>query len=87
MKYTKGKWRVQGYPRLTIQSEQGEICLINPNIDEDKDNAKLISKAPEMYEALKNGAEVLEKRGNGNLTLSELEMLKSYKSILKEIKS
>ena len=62
MKHTKGKWEVKteyGEPS-SIETKKEVICEFSAglleyplDLDEIKANAKLISKAPEMYEALK----------------------------------
>ena len=54
MKYTKGKWIIKD--GTSIESTNG-YCIADTGYDdekEDKANAKLISKAPKMYEALKD---------------------------------
>ncbi len=56
MKHTKGKWVMSyGAIALLIHSDQKPIAQINDKMDGDEmeANAILISKAPEMYEALK----------------------------------
>lgn len=57
MKYTKGKWIVSESGNLNfnlciVAEDGGSVCHIT-NWSEEESNAKLISKTPEMLEALK----------------------------------
>ena len=81
MKHTKGKWRVtrsgnKHFDLCIIAEDGGSICHVT-NWSESKANAKLISKAPEMLEALKNIKDM-----NWNITA---ENVNNILSILKEI--
>jgi hypothetical protein len=99
MEYTKGKWKVEiakdGNPKR-ISTQDTVICDINYasglypfDKEQTKINALLISKAPEMYEALKMVryfkyfAECIDKLTIKNV----LDLDKKIKSILKEIES
>ncbi len=60
MEYTEGPWRVSEWSEQDDESHHYEIisgtmwvCKISPYFTGEYENAKLISKAPEMYEALK----------------------------------
>ena len=88
MKHAKGKWIVKG--GTSIESEDG-FCIADTNIHayavyENKANAKLISKAPEMYEALK-----ILSAGKWRLTDEPVnlrvpaQVMKDILSLLKEI--
>ena len=63
MKHTKGKWEVsrksevQVDPSRPLRTET--ICQIFGNDDEAKANDRLISKAPEMLEALKEAGRLI----------------------------
>ena len=53
--FTKGEWEVIGN-FVAVQKEDGnsyEICKVSNHLPEAKENACLISAAPDMYEALK----------------------------------
>ena len=69
--FTKGKWEVvqgAGIDEFDVISEDeplhNHICILfsspTSRRDEQKANARLIAAAPEMYEKLKDYAEVLE---------------------------
>ena len=65
MKHTKGKWEVTAINGRSIWTKSDpmtsqQICIVqNTDNDEQLSNAKLISKAPEMYEALKEELDFL----------------------------
>lgn len=91
MKYTKGKWSVTGsgnsnFKLCIIAEDGGSICHIT-NWQEAKANAKLISKAPEMYEALKLVYKDLtyKVKYQDGLTLQESEYNAIIGSLLKEL--
>ena len=88
MKHTKGKWLIKsqevGYS-IEPEIENDTYCIADVfgyAEDEARDNAKLISKAPEMYEALKNVYEFMS-----GTNLRNLEILNDLKSLLKEIEN
>lgn len=71
-KGTKEKWHkyTKTYSRnkvSEIKTIDGiSICAINTNIEESESNANLISKAPEMFEMLKECIEYL-RRADGTM--------------------
>ncbi len=97
MEYTKGKW-IQYYRSEgnVIEKKTGRTianCMsYSSNInfekilDENLSNAKLISKAPEMHEALKEISELLEKNYE-KLQFISWKIPNKIKSLLKEIES
>jgi hypothetical protein len=102
MKHTKGKWEVTNLTGKyfevsahteTIKRNSGyPVAKITTHVNEQaKANAKLISKAPEMYEALKSTYSHLLKEYNKyefqDQTTIARAQLKLIKSLLKEIES
>jgi hypothetical protein len=84
MKHTKGKWQADLISD-SVKTEDGElICIVaylnKKRVEERKANAKLISKAPEMYEALMMAMSCIIKHGSP-------ELVDKYESLLKEIES
>ncbi len=82
MKHTKGKWSINqsghsDFKLCIVAEDRGSICHVT-NWKEAKDNAKLIGKCPEMYEALKKLANM---HPDGN----PLDLIKKAQSLLKEI--
>ena len=63
MNYTKGKWRICSFAHGHVENENGRLIAAcmgystnsdnSEHIEENIANAELISKAPEMHEALK----------------------------------
>jgi len=72
MTYTPGPWRVDPAFREDVQTADGNLEIASTSakilsggkcpdcLDERQDNANLIAAAPDMYEALKEAADVLE---------------------------
>jgi hypothetical protein len=102
MKHTKGKWIAKDsvystYKRTEIWSERDneepifEIIHKEVNLSECSPNAKLISKAPEMYEALKDLHENAKEntkpdKANSQYTISASQLGAIY-SLLQQIES
>lgn len=67
-KFTKGKWKVSrpNNSNNEVKSEYGNICLVANNYgsEEMEANAKLISAAPEMFEALRVLMENYDSKGH-----------------------
>ncbi|MFY0655039.1 MAG: hypothetical protein JXQ96_23625 [Cyclobacteriaceae bacterium] len=88
-KGTKGNWESNGYPRLTVQSPSGEICLINPNMpnDEDSHNTKLIAASPDLLEVTQKAYALLSPISNqweGRETHEGQYLLASMKSAIQK---
>lgn len=72
MEYTKGEWKIISGFKIRCGEEQcfvadcwtGDLYFPRPRFIEAEANAHLISAAPELYEALKEFMEVLEKVGS-----------------------
>lgn len=87
MKHTKGKWKLHSGEALKVKdSEENNICLMSfttnffrRDPEEVFANAELISKAPEMYEALKTHVD--------DCINSGAEIPAGFESLLKEIES
>lgn len=80
MKHTKGNWRVTNGEPYVMAGEK-TICKISNEVEQEEDfseiqaNAILISKAPEMYEALKSAYQCSGERGH--LTKPVLDVIKN----------
>jgi len=100
MKHTKGKWHTtfNTAKERGVRNEGGFICFLpkpshysgqderyENELDECKANAKLISKAPEMHEALKEIFDYANEPESEIIPL--LEIIFKTKSLLKEIES
>ena len=79
MKYTKGKWEtVFGEDRgngefVVYQGDTGTICRGDNEMIDWKANARLISAAPELYEALNNLVELATKQLDQSATNEGME--------------
>jgi len=105
MKHTKGKWRAVNFIHkmdtgmfrnsiaVYIGNTKNGVLAANAygkSLEEAEANAKLISKAPEMYEALKEISEAKGTYALDRMTHAEntiRDMVSIAKSILKEIES
>ena len=98
MKHTEGKWFIEkGWNKaemhIVANDKTIEICRTieaNIPIEEGEANAKLISKAPEMYEALKWTYDKLAKVSTSypsRDTIESQSKMASIRSLLKEIES
>lgn len=97
MKHTKGKWKLLILPnsriRILEQYRTEYIAsiptgyAIKKSYEESIANAKLISKAPEMYEALKIAVHMFNTYHKENSTDGLIEHYKNVESLLKEIES
>ena len=94
MKYTKGKWEVYVSPcDLYIRSFKGTfkgtsytiIAKINERLEDYEANAKLISKAPEMYEAINLYINGKKSKTMGYYSDDQMNAVDQMKSLLKEI--
>ena len=89
MKYSKGKWHYGSMGHIV--NEFGRTICRMFGDEETKYNAKLIIKAPKMYEALKDLVLIQEEFGNDSSNRKILRIEKQFwnnlLSILKEIES
>lgn len=79
--YTQGKWMIDGNHIVSvengIENSNETICDFNPeteyptvferSIKEADENAKLICKAPQMYEAIKEVLSLFDGNGTANI--------------------
>ena len=79
--YTQGKWTIDGSQIVSVENEiknsNETICDFNPeteyptvherNVKESFENAKLICKAPQMYEAIKEVLSLFDGNGTANI--------------------
>ena len=97
MKYTKGKWHVENensnkfFPSVHCNGFRSPlICNTSKTRSENQANAKLISKAPEMYKELKILYPFLKDHLNNfeGITRESLKLkLERIEELLKEIES
>ena len=95
MRHTKGKWIVstsgnKQFNKCVIAEDGGSICHIS-NWYEAEANALLISKAPEMFEALKEAEKILIEVHQygliGGLKDGYISTMESIQSLLKELEA
>lgn len=100
MEYTKGKWEIKtpNNSCQTIESEYGNICTISQpfGIEEAEANAKLISAAPDLLQALQESVAELQfslhnqaaalgmDPSVANATISENRILKQAKAAIQK---
>lgn len=79
--YTKGNWTIDGSQIVSVENEiknsNETICDFNPeteyptvherSVKESFENAKLICKAPQMYEAIKDVLSLFDGNGIANI--------------------
>ena len=96
MKYTNGKWKVENLydSNVEVISHTTKVKhnsgwpvakLISNDFSQDLTNAKLISKAPEMYEALKEAVTELSYCELDRSASPSGELVHNLESLLKEI--
>lgn len=76
-KGTKGKWvLLTGYKSCGVSIGNRSTMVFSNDFDEDKSNALLISKAPEMLEMLQKILEINKHHNfNGHLINEQIEQL------------
>ena len=79
MKHTEGEWKVEAKNLIKCNGEQ--IGSANSMIDEYEANAKLISAAPNILDALKAIIKT-----NGNIAINDKEWINAIKAINKATK-
>ena len=75
LEITKGDWQLlqdEFWCEVQIKEPLKSICAINSNVEEFKANAKLISNAPKLFEALQDLVRFCEENKVG----AELEFAK-----------
>ena len=75
LEITKGDWELlqdEYWCEVQIKNPLKSICAINSNIEEFKENGKLISNAPKLFEALQDLVRYCEENKVG----AELEFAK-----------
>jgi hypothetical protein len=95
MKHTKRKWRVAEFirenaPNIVSVMSGTDTIVDLPETNNKREIAKLISKAPEMYEALKWTYDKLAKVSTSypsRDTIESQSKMASIRSLLKEIES
>ena len=79
--YTQGNWTIDGSQIVSVENEiknsNETICDFNPeteyptvherSVKESFENAKLICKAPQMYEAIKEVLSLFDGNGTANI--------------------
>ena len=79
--HTQGKWTIDGSQIVSVENEiknsNETICDFNPeteyptvherSVKESFENAKLICKAPQMYEAIKEVLSLFDGNGTANI--------------------
>lgn len=88
-KFTPGPWRLVSFPDeprmpISIMHNKSTIPICDWDYPDKQDycDAKLISKAPEMYELLKHAKDVVYGKGLKN---SDIPLEKEIEQLLKEI--